>query len=238
MYEKRLVLVMNSYSILLIYAHPDDETVFTGGLISQCVFKGKEVYLISATRGEAGKTSGLCTREQLSKVREEELREAAKILGIKDIIFLGYSDGKLNEVNQLEITQRIAAIIRRIRPDIIVTFGPDGATGHKDHKAIHVFASEAVSIAGEQKCESIAGKVFKVPKVYYVALATKIKKAWAIHEESPEPDTVICVKQYSNIKMKALKCHKTQALSFEKFFNVDRDILQRFLEEETFRWAK
>lgn len=229
---------MNSHAMLLIYAHPDDETVFTGGFIAQYAANGGEVYLISATRGECGTTSGLCTQEGLGVKREEELREAAKVLGIKEIIFLDYRDKELRNADEDEITHRIAEIIRRIRPESVITFGPDGATGHEDHKAIHKFAMEAMRIAGDLEEVQLRNKPFMVPTIYYVTLPLKIRESWGFDEEAFEPDTIIDVKAFSKTKMKALFCHKTQGASFKPFFNVEGELLQGFMEQETFRLAK
>ncbi|WP_238919110.1 PIG-L family deacetylase [Clostridium sp. YIM B02555] len=230
--------MMKNQSILLIYAHPDDETVFTGGTIPKYVANGVDVYLVSATRGECGKTSGLCTQEQLAITREEELRKVAQILGIKEVDFLGYTDKNLNKVNKIEITHRIANIIRNICPKVIITFGPDGATGHEDHKAIHDFAVEAVEIAGNERVFELKNKPFKVPRVYYVSLIQKIRDNWGIREKAPEPDTIINFRSFSSVKLKALKCHRTQALTINKFLNLSDEILPCFLEQETFKLAK
>jgi LmbE family N-acetylglucosaminyl deacetylase len=90
--------------------------------------------LASATRGEAG-IPGL-TPEVAGKIRTRELQQAAKTLGVSEVRFLGYRDGELSIINLEEIRLQVVELIREIRPQVVITFGPDGISGHPDH--IHV----------------------------------------------------------------------------------------------------
>ena len=228
---------MNNQSILLIYAHPDDETLFSGGSIAKYADQGFDAYLVIATRGEKGRTSGECTQDELATTREQEVIEVGQLLGIKEIIFLGYGDKTLTTVNSMEISHKIAKIIRKIRPQVIITFGPEGANGHEDHKAIHNFAIASIKNAGDETLAILGNKPFIVPKVYYVDLVAQLEQHLGFEEKSTSPTTVINIKKFASLKLKALQSHRTQALSLNKFIDADDRILHYVFDQETFTLA-
>ena len=92
--------------------------------------------LLTLTRGEAGLTNGVCEPDELGDVREAELKEACRVLGIKDMAVWSYPDGGLKFVEESEILPRIENFIHNFSPDVIVTYGEDGVTGHPDHIAV------------------------------------------------------------------------------------------------------
>jgi LmbE family N-acetylglucosaminyl deacetylase len=127
------------HRIAAIFAHPDDETFCVGATIAKYADLGLETDLFCATDGDAGKNSGVAvsSREELAVIRRNEARAAAHILGIASIELAGYADGTLQQLDPAELTGSIVAFIRRRKPTIILTFGPEGApTGHRDHRAI------------------------------------------------------------------------------------------------------
>jgi LmbE family N-acetylglucosaminyl deacetylase len=138
-------------TILAVYAHPDDEAFTTGGVLAHYAAQGHRVALICATRGEVGEISdpALATAETLGQVREEELRCAANALGLSELIFLGYRDSGMagTAENQHpeafanaaaeEVVARLVGHIRRLQPDVVITFDPGGGYGHPDHIAAH-----------------------------------------------------------------------------------------------------
>ncbi len=113
---------------MAVFAHPDDEAFGTGGTLTKYAAEGCDVYLITATRGEAGEIvePGLATSANLPFVREQELRCACQIYGIHPPRFLDYQDGQLAIVNQGQAVGRLVRIIRELKPQVLVTFGPDG----------------------------------------------------------------------------------------------------------------
>src|SRR5579862_7529604 len=121
--------------LLLIFAHPDDESFVAAGLSRGCADAGVHIALVTATRGEAGSRGDppLCTQEELPARRESELREAAAILGIADIHLLGYNDKHLTDAPPGTIREQLVEIVRRHRPHVIVTYDPNGGHGHADH---------------------------------------------------------------------------------------------------------
>jgi LmbE family N-acetylglucosaminyl deacetylase len=148
--------------ILGVFAHPDDETFCAGGTLAKYVAAGWEAMVVSATRGQAGqiRDARAATRRSLGEVRERELREACRRLGVQHVRVLDYMDGELREVDQAELAEVVAGIMREFSPDIVITFGEDGAYGHPDHIAISQATSVACGMAGSAQPlpEQIAGE--------------------------------------------------------------------------------
>ena len=134
-------------NILCIFAHPDDESYIVGGTIARAVNEGAEVTVISATKGDKGfqHIKGSSEKERLTHIREEELKNAAQILGVKKILLWDYPDGGLDNlgIREKELGDRLVEVIKKIEPDLILTFGPDGVSGHRDHIAIGALAQKA-----------------------------------------------------------------------------------------------
>lgn len=134
--------------LLVILAHPDDESYGMGGTLAKFADHGVHIDLLCATLGEAGvpgKESG-----EAGDLRKKELLKAADYLGT-EVIFLGLHDGKLSSVNKEVLVTRITDWIDLIRPDLIVTFGPDGVSGHPDHVAISWAVTQAVDLFYPEK---------------------------------------------------------------------------------------
>jgi LmbE family N-acetylglucosaminyl deacetylase len=144
-----------SLRLLAVLAHPDDESLGLGGTLARYSAEGVETSLVTATRGEGGKYRGVREgpeypgREGLGRIREGELRAAARTLGISDLTILGYPDGALALADPVELACRIAVHIRRLRPHVVLTFPPDGAYGHPDHIAISQAAAAAIVVAAD-----------------------------------------------------------------------------------------
>ena len=124
--------------VLGVYAHPDDELFCTGGTFARYAHAGCDIMVLSATRGQAGqiRSANLATRKTLAQVREAELRLACARIGVSHVACWDYLDGMLSEVGQRELEGRVAHAIHAYRPDVVFTFGDDGAYGHPDHIAI------------------------------------------------------------------------------------------------------
>src|SRR5262245_31665393 len=129
--------------LLAVLAHPDDESLGVGGTLAKYAAEGIDVFLLTATRGGSGRFRGHRLDEPphpgplgLAAIREAELRAAASMLGIREVVVLDYPDQRLDAGDASEIVTRLATELRRIRPDVVITFGPDGAYGHPDHIAI------------------------------------------------------------------------------------------------------
>ncbi|MGH6636006.1 MAG: PIG-L deacetylase family protein [Gammaproteobacteria bacterium] len=136
--------MVEQLKLMCVLAHPDDESLGTGGTLAKYAAEGIETYLVTATRGERGWTGneqdnpGL---EALGKTREAELLAAARVLGLREVKFLDYVDGDLDQSDSLQIVARIVGHLRRVKPQVVITFGPDGVTGHPDHIAVSQFTT-------------------------------------------------------------------------------------------------
>jgi LmbE family N-acetylglucosaminyl deacetylase len=128
-------------TLLGVWAHPDDEAYLSAGLMAQFVRGGGRVVIVTATRDEAGTDEPRTWPPlRLAARRERELRDSLGVLGVDEIHILGLPDGGCD---RFDGTVAIAGHIDRVRPDLIVTFGPDGLTGHGDHRAVSRWATEA-----------------------------------------------------------------------------------------------
>jgi LmbE family N-acetylglucosaminyl deacetylase len=145
---------MNPYSsfrILGVYAHPDDETFCAGGTYAKYAASGAEIMVYSATRGEAGqiRDAHAATRRTLGQVRAAEMHRACQELGIQHVTCADFGDGKLKDIPRCTLVEQVVHLIRTFRPDIVLTFGDDGAYGHPDHVTIGAATDEAFRAAGE-----------------------------------------------------------------------------------------
>ncbi|MEW6403424.1 MAG: PIG-L deacetylase family protein [Chloroflexota bacterium] len=162
--------------LLAIFAHPDDESLGAGSTLAKYAAEGVDTYLICATRGErgwAGRQEDNPGLAALGQIRERELRCAAQTLGIKQTFFLDYIDGDLDQAHAPEAIGKIASLIRQVRPDVVLSFGPDGAYGHPDHIAISQFATSACILAADSSYEDMLGLSPHVVRKFYFMVVDK-----------------------------------------------------------------
>ena len=134
----------NLGSILGIWGHPDDEAYLSAGLMARAVDAGHRVVCVTATRGEAGfPADDPRSVDERKAVREAELGNCLAVLGVLEHRYLGFPDGGCGAVPDEEAAAAIAAVINEVRPDTVLTFGPDGGTGHQDHIAACRWATMA-----------------------------------------------------------------------------------------------
>jgi LmbE family N-acetylglucosaminyl deacetylase len=157
--------------LMAVLAHPDDESLGFGGTLAKYAAEGIETSLVCATRGERGWTGEPAAYpgpRALGRLREAELLAAARALGIADVTLLDYLDGDLRRAAPREAVARIVREIRRVRPDVVVTFGPDGAYGHPDHVAISQLTTTAIACAADPTFDD-GGRAepHRVAKLYY-----------------------------------------------------------------------
>jgi LmbE family N-acetylglucosaminyl deacetylase len=137
--------------LLGVFAHPDDETFCAGGTFARYAKDGAEIMVVSATRGQAGqiRDSRVATRRTIAAVREAELRQACEQLGVAHVECWGYLDGTLAEADFGGLVGEIVRRIREFRPDVVISFGPDGGYGHPDHITISAAATAACRQAAD-----------------------------------------------------------------------------------------
>jgi len=168
--------------LLAVLAHPDDESLGIGGTLAYYADQGVETYLVCATRGERGWTGpadqdpGL---KALGELRTHELQGAARTLGVCEVNFLDYIDGDLDQAEPVEAIARIAGHVRRIRPQVVVTFDPTGTYGHPDHVAICQFTTAALVNAADPGYILPGGlPAYRVDKLYYYIVSPSQLDDW------------------------------------------------------------
>ncbi len=220
--------------LLAITAHPDDESFGPGGTLARCASRGLRVVLLCATRGEAGKAGDppLCSREELPRVREEELRRAAAVLGIAEVRFLDYIDGRVDRVDEAEAAARIAGHIEALAPAAVLTMPPGGVSGHADHRAVCRFATRAFFLARQRRGDGLPAAL------YYWTLAAQrireINEAGPFHPLDAAHTAVVDVTATLDRKIEAIGCHRTQHQSMERVFRGFPPEVRRALSHEYF----
>lgn len=151
---------------MAVLAHPDDESLGVGGTLAKYASAGIEVFLLTATRGDSGRFRGHPLddhqhpgRLAFANIRERELRAAASALGVREVSILNYPDQQLDRATPAEAIATIAGHIRRVQPNVVVTFGPDGAYGHPDHIAISQFTTAAIVAAALHSDGTVSGEL-------------------------------------------------------------------------------
>jgi LmbE family N-acetylglucosaminyl deacetylase len=134
-------------SILGVWAHPDDEAWLSAGLMMRALAADRPVTCVTATKGEAGfPDDDPRPAEERASIRESEMKASLEVMGVTDHRWLGYGDGRCSQVPDDEAIDRLADIITELRPDAVLSFGPDGNTGHSDHISTCRWATRAVEL--------------------------------------------------------------------------------------------
>jgi LmbE family N-acetylglucosaminyl deacetylase len=139
-------------TVLGVWAHPDDEAYLSSGLVLHARAAGERVVIVTATDGElGGPARTLRARRRLAATRRRELAASLRVLGVEEHHRLGLADGGLASAPREPAVERLATLVDQVRPDTIVTFGPDdGVTGHADHRAVGSWTVEAAVLAGHR----------------------------------------------------------------------------------------
>jgi LmbE family N-acetylglucosaminyl deacetylase len=208
--------------LLLVLAHPDDETFFAAGAIAKCAAGGVQVGVVCATRGERGATGEVCSIEDLPGVREAELRAAARVLGIHKTELLPYEDQKLSAAPPDDIRRQIVSAVRRARPQVAITFDPNGANLHPDHIAIGRFAMDAISAAADARWYPETGAAHTVERVLWPAPIPpfELGRKSDLGREAGI-DFLIDIRMVGEVKRAALQAHRTQFPGLSKIFSTD-----------------
>ncbi len=208
--------------LMAVFAHPDDESFGPGGTLARYAADGADVFLVTATHGEMGKLHGKnppVTETTMAGIRTEELDCACRALGIKHELILGYRDGNLSRVDMRELTGLVVRLIRQWRPHVLLTFPPDGLTGHPDHMII----SQAVKFAFEQAgCADYYSDQLQeglkpwdpLKLYYYVVPASLADRLGLCVNGTPDDEitTIIDVSSYSGPRGSAIRCHYSQLI--------------------------
>jgi N-acetylglucosamine malate deacetylase 2 len=218
---------MEPLKLLAVFAHPDDETFRCGGILTLLAQRGVCVQVLTATRGESGACGEppLCTLAELPVVRERELRCACMALGIEPPRLLDYHDGQLAAADPDRLITQILDVVNEVRPQVLLTFGPDGLSGHPDHVAIGWCAMEAY-----RRAEGVAA-------LYTPALPRSVAERLEMKQVQPVADEAIAlsvdVSPVWEAKLAAIRCHATQ-LSTSPMMHASIERQRLFLGTEHF----
>lgn len=224
--------------LLCITAHPDDEAGGFGGSLRLYADRGVETYVLCLTEGRAAThRGGAASGEELARLRCSEFDAACKILGVTRGEVLTYPDGALDRQNLLAVTGDLARRIRQLRPDVVMTFGPEGAiTAHPDHSMTSVFATLAFHWAGRtnrftEQLEREGLQPHRAHKLYYATADFTMPERQPV---SLAPATcAVDIRHYVDVKRRAFRAHTSQAPLFP-FFEA---ALERRGETELFHLA-
>jgi LmbE family N-acetylglucosaminyl deacetylase len=227
-------------TLLFSFAHPDDESFSGVGLSCWCRARGARVALLCATRGERGKAGDASVSgapADLAAAREQELRQAAALAGIEEVHLLGYPDRELAAADPSAVRRTLVGHLRRIRPDVVATFDPNGFNLHPDHVAISRFTSDAIAAAADGRWVPEAGPPHRVARLLWTPpLEPRAAARSAQLASEPGVDFLIDVSRWSAAKAAALRAHRTQHRSVEEHFFSQPDV-GRILSFEIYRHA-
>jgi len=197
-----LARAQDKRTILAVLAHPDDESS-VGPALAKYAAEGHEVHLALLTSGQAGSgNTDIPHGPELGLAREAEARCSARALGVHEPLLLGFQDGATTlQRTQDEIARRLVEVFDKVQPDVVITWGPDGLTGHPDHRV----------------ASNLATQVFQNPtgranpsKLYYVAWPAKLAQNGMHAVSEHYITTTIDAGAHADRAAAAIRCHKTQ----------------------------
>jgi LmbE family N-acetylglucosaminyl deacetylase len=221
-------------SILSVWAHPDDESFLAAGILHTAVKSGQPVACVTATKGEAGSSADekRWPRAHMGEIRKQELKHALKILGIKTHFWLDYPDGGCAAIDPKLAVAKLVAIIKQVQPDTILTFGPEGLTGHSDHAAVSRWVGVAVASLG---LPIVVYHAVCTPEQYETHLKA-IDKKMNLFFNIDKPPLVAAMRCDIQYKLPPAICHcKNRALAVQHSQNqVLTDSFSREYLEDAF----
>src|ERR671922_1158987 len=190
---------------ILTSAHQDDIEFGCAGTVARWVSEGAHVTYALLTNGAAGSSAPPITRQRLAELREAEQRAAAKVLGVEQVVFLGYEDGLLEP--SLEVRKEVVRLIRRVRPEVVVTTDPttryfaDRYVNHPDHRAAGEVTLAAVIPGSDTR--------LAYPELLDEGLEpVKLVGVWLMM--NAEPNVVVDIEGFIDKKLESLRCHVSQ----------------------------
>jgi LmbE family N-acetylglucosaminyl deacetylase len=187
--------------LLTVFAHPDDESFGAAAAVAAgCVAAGAQLHGLWLTRGEHGQTSieSPPSAADLARLREQDLREVADLIGYQSVDVRDYEDGTLDSVRDLE--ELVLSKVHELLPSVVLTFGPAGITRHPDHVAVHHATTRAFHRA---RADGVP-----VRELYYDAVPNGTAQRMGIADEPDgNPNTLIDVSATQHVKLEALRLH-------------------------------
>lgn len=252
---------VDARAIVFVHAHPDDEVLGTGGTIAHYAAQGVHTCVVTCTNGEFGEVADVPelgspaeVQKRLGEVRREELVEACRRLGDVDLRMLGFHDSGMEGtpenadpkafINQDpdEAVQKVVAIYRELRPQVVVTYNEFGFYGHPDHIRAHEVALRAVDASADAAYLPELGDPHAVERVYFTAIPKSLlrrgREIWGEDADAfmSEEDiarigtddeliaATIDVSEHVDRKFHALEAHRTQLGTTERFLSIPQEL--------------
>jgi len=226
---------MTDERLLAVFAHPDDESFRCGGTLALLARRGVRVWVLCATRGEAGVPGRSAERsrrslapEQAGQVRQAELECACRALGIEPPRFLDYRDGTLAQVDEDQAIEQVVRVVRELCPQVLLTWPPDGVSGHPDHMAVSRWTGAAF-----QRTDG-------PDALYHLVVPRSLAQALEMTHLHTVPDEAVTlaveVSAVWGAKMAAIRCHHTQ-MDGSPILRASEERRRLFLGTEHFRLA-
>lgn len=241
--------------LLAVFPHPDDESLGLGPTLARYAAEGVDSYLLTATRGErgwAGPEEENPGMQALGVIREAELRCAADELGLKEVSLLDLIDGDVDSADPAAVTGEIAFHLRRIRPQVVVTFSLEGSYGHPDHIALAQFTAGALLLSADAGfVDRSRQPAHRVSKFYHMVDSADMvaRTREAIGGLSMEVDGVernhvgweewavttrLDVRAHFDAAWRAILCHRSQLAEYGPMLEMPREALLEIWGEGTF----
>jgi LmbE family N-acetylglucosaminyl deacetylase len=205
--------------VLVITAHPDDSEFGAGGTVAKLVKDGREVAYCIVTSGNKGSGDRAMTPERLAVIRAEEQRNAARVLGVERVVFLGHPDGEVEDTR--EVRRDVAREIRRFRADLVICQNPmrtyNLGASHRDHRIVAGVVLDCVY--------PLARDHLAFPELLPEFEPHKVREVYVMQWR--EPQLVNDITDVMDLKIKALACHASQ---FTDFAAVEARVRQRAKE--------
>lgn len=212
-----------------VFAHPDDETFAMGATLARAAAAGVHVALWCATDGGAGKSSDVPAEDAaaLARIRRNELHLAARHLGVRTVQAAGHPDGGLTGMDQEQLLAEIVRFLRAAQPDVVVTFGPEGApTGHPDHRVLSRVATAAYFLAALPTEVPDAGPPCRAARLYYTTYPPPAPHEGRAFRLGLPPTARVNARRWNARKREAFRLHATQRVhegTFERLAMLDEE---------------
>ncbi len=229
---------------LVVVAHPDDESFGCGSVLAAASAAGDETVVLCATRGEAGESR--IRTDDLAALRESELREAARILGVGSVVVLGHADsgmdgepapGTLAAAPMASVVDEVRAVLDDVRPDLVVTI--DGSDGHRDHAVMRDATLAAVDAAEHRPAATYLWCLARSSMAKWVQFVHGHEAYLAMADELGTADdeitTVVDVSAHLPTRWAAIRAHASQASPYD---DLPEDLQLEFLACDRLRLVR
>lgn len=233
--------------ILGLFPHPDDEAYSSAGTLAICARGGANVTVASATRGEMGISHiGLAKGRDLAGLRSAELEASCRVLGLNRPVFLDFPDGGMWNMDEGKAVRRIHELLGALQPEVLISLGPDGVYGHRDHVACTRFALQAVNNVRKGLRPRLLYAVF--PKNYFLSVRQYLSRLDRLgrmlepgHEsigmDVDQADLAVDINEVRDKKLSAIACHKSQLKGGQASTFLKKGLIDGLLKNEWFMCA-